>query len=1111
MAGRPYSPCKREGRDGETTWLPSGLSLPPYLEIRRSKDISFYDVIPMPSFREKRIAVEFRVVNPLRVKSQLTATCRIADTRSDKVVEMPAHPFTLSGEDRETKVVAFEWRDPVLWFPDDPHLLDLSLSIHDGERQIDETFPVRFGFREVWAEGGDFWFNGVRLCMQGQCHSFPGHDRKKAEETICRLGLIGFRASIGYFLGRDSMPQAATEATLKAADAAGFLFNFKLYGGGLTAEGDRRARRDYFRQFRPHPCVVAYTQCQYGYHGPAHGSPISLGRPVDEKEKALTEYQSDQALVDLCHEQAPGSLVSYYQEGVVGDYRSYMQYLGYGTPVQTREEWPRYWAQQRPAAFFGAELDMSCDLYIWKWQKGFRAGGTPFAQGTEPLVTEHAARYFGDVAYANETPETVKAIQSHGEKETEYDLSQSPNAVSLKAMLVERTTRAWRTYGISYLIHDDSRITYRPDLTLSASDLAYQKNNARFLAYVGGLESDFARKDHAFHAGEAVQKTAVLINNKFHPVEASVRWRLVRRGAAEVLLTTSEKLRVQAGEILKHPVEFSAPPVTDKTLYTIELQVQQEGERSEDVFHIEVFPKPTLPDLGKAEVAVADETGDTSAVLRKAGVTSDRAVRLSGGNAAAEQALAGADILVIGRKSLPSEVPTIRMLFRAAENGLNIVCFEQIGKELFGLRNDDPNTRHAFISARDHPVVHGLSDEDFRDWRGASDILEPYPDYRQGTQYGLLTHKTARGFFGQCEFAQWSSNGTVATFHIDKPQTGTFRTIVSSGFDMLYSPLVELRAGQGTVLLCQLDVTNRYGTDPVATLVVNRLLQYAAGNKAHQPGTVAWWGSPYWGKVLAELHVARTELASLKGLAGTKVALIGIDSCLLRQVAKKERPDEKAAKAAAAPEVDMLKKEGDAGEEDEEEFPKEKQDDQASAAAASVSGEARDRLKQLEADKDAVSTFLNGGGILIVPYVPSHDYVKWLPFTMKIEGKDFYRGHPQGVDVLSGLSASDFFFREVFRVPAIAELPLDGAALQDCGLVGTARCGKGMVVFCQLYPELFPAAWQRTKVLRLLATILTNLGVGLEEPEAGADGRNLADLFYATPALDFNPDLHTSW
>ena len=71
--------------------------------------------------------------------------------------------------------------------------------------------------------------------------------------------------------------------------------------------------------------------------------------------------------------------------------------------------------------------------------------------------------------------------------------------------------------------------------------------------------------------------------------------------------------------------------------------------------------------------------------------------------------LAPTDVLVIGRKSLPPPQEQRRLLAKAAE-GLRIVCFEQVATNVFGLRNDDPNTRHAFVSAAGHPLLQGLDD-----------------------------------------------------------------------------------------------------------------------------------------------------------------------------------------------------------------------------------------------------------------------------------------------------------------------------------------------------------------------------------------------------------------
>lgn len=1135
MAGKPYGNYNYKDRYGETVWLPSGMCLPVHLEVRDEAKVSFRDIIPMPSFRKKRLDVEFWVDNPggrpktkdqrpetedgktkgeeRGQKREFSAEAHITDTRTGKAIQLARVMFTTGEEAEEMHVLSFPWEDPILWFPDDPNLLKLSLVIREGDRLVDETYPVRFGFREVWAEDGDFWMNGVRFWMHGQCHSVHADSVEAVYDRIDRLGLVGMRSSIAYFMGRSSMPPKATEATINAADEKGFLFNFKVYGGGLTGEGYRRSLRDYFKQFRAHPCAVCFNRCVYGYHGPAHGSPISMGRDVEEKEKELPEYRENQNFVDLCHEVNPGCLVAYYQQGVVGDYRSYMQYLGYGTPPQTREEWPRYWAENRPAPFLGAELDMNLSLFQWKWQNGYNSGKQPFEQGAEPHTTEHGARYFGDEAYAKETADYVRAINAHTDKEEAYNIYDAPNSVDSLALVVKHTTRAWRTYGISYLIHDETKLTYRTDLTLNKVDRAYRDGHAWFLAYIGGLKGDFVRKDHAFFSGEPIDKQVIMINSRFHPVDAKIECRLVPRGGGEEVDTFTKEVKVEAGDILKLPFALPAPEVKAKTQYVLRLQVQEEGNTWCDDFDVEVFPRTGMPDTGQARILVLDKTGDTSAVLKKAGI-SFSAVELADVPAKA----AGAELLVIGRQGLSEELEAQRELFRAAQKGLNILCFEQMTREVLGLNNDDPNTRHAFVSAPDHPVVSGLSDEDFRNWRGASDILEPYPDYREGIKYGLLEHKSARGFFGQCEFAQWSSNGTVATFHLEKPQIGSFRTILSSGFDMLYSPLVELQVGRGRALLCQLDVTNRYGTDPVATLVVNRMLEELTRKDRGSREPVAWWGSPYWGKALDLLRAESRQLESLKDLSGVRIAVLGIDTFPVRIPVKKKTDAMKAeSEAKGSSDVKLITpKAGEAvdgeGDDDEavEELLKEEAEGKPGRAGPSLPTAVKERIRELEAGREVVSAFLARGGTLVVPYVRSARHVKWLPFDVGVEEREVFNARARGIRELSGSTAADFFFREVLKMPVIASLP-DGSVLQETGFVGVVRHGKGRVVFCQLYPEYFQNSWQRTKILRLWSVLLGNLGVRFREVEPEEGEQNLSDAYYACPALDFNPDKHRSW
>jgi hypothetical protein len=77
----------------------------------------------------------------------------------------------------------------------------------------------------------------------------------------------------------------------------------------------------------------------------------------------------------------------------------------------------------------------------------------------------------------------------------------------------------------------------------------------------------------------------------------------------------------------------------------------------------------------------------------------------------------------------------------------------------------------------------------------------------------------------------------VATFCYHKPQAGRFRVLLDGGFDSLFTPLVEIGSQAGRVLLCQLDVTNRYGADPVITRLVDRMVAHYS--KKSELATVA--------------------------------------------------------------------------------------------------------------------------------------------------------------------------------------------------------------------------------------------------------------------------------
>ncbi|MBI2300620.1 MAG: hypothetical protein HYU66_17060, partial [Armatimonadetes bacterium] len=226
-----------------------------------------------------------------------------------------------------------------------------------------------------------------------------------------------------------------------------------------------------------------------------------------------------------------------------------------------------------------------------------------------------------------------------------------------------------------------------------------------------------------------------------------------------------------------------------------------------DALPIQVFPRPAPAAPGG--VVVYDPVGDTSAMLRRAAV---RFTPLTG-NA---ELGAGARILVVGRKAWDAAFMARAKalgLEAAIRAGLRLVVFEQTAAAPFGLKLEETSTRDAFFAQAGHPLLAGLEPADMRDLRARSDLLEPYPDAAPETEHRW----PARCW-------KWGNRGVVATYVFLKPHYAPFRPVLQCGFDLTQSPLLEARYGKGLVTLCQVDVTPRCGTDPVATRLVANLL-----------------------------------------------------------------------------------------------------------------------------------------------------------------------------------------------------------------------------------------------------------------------------------------------
>ncbi len=147
-----------------------------------------------------------------------------------------------------------------------------------GAGTLDVAIPVRFGFREFWINGRDFYLNGSRIFLSAVPLDNAGIGAatatyEGAKETMLRLKSFGINFVYGHNYGCEPGVHLSFAEILRAADDVGMLFalpqpHFEQYDwDGADADrtnGYARHAEYYVRVAQNHPAVVAYAMSHNG-------------------------------------------------------------------------------------------------------------------------------------------------------------------------------------------------------------------------------------------------------------------------------------------------------------------------------------------------------------------------------------------------------------------------------------------------------------------------------------------------------------------------------------------------------------------------------------------------------------------------------------------------------------------------------------------------------------------------------------------------------------------------------------------------------------------------------------------------------------------------------
>ncbi|HLK61201.1 MAG TPA: hypothetical protein VKU00_31860, partial [Chthonomonadaceae bacterium] len=986
----------------------------------------------------------------------------------------------------------------------------------EGNKLRDAAQPVRFGFREFWIEGRDFYLNGSRIYLavvpvdNAQVgvawSSYAG-----AKETLERMKSIGVNFVYTHNYSCEPGTHLSFAEILRAADDVGMLValsqpHFSHYDW-RAPDADRnngyaRHAAFYTGVAQNHPSVVAYAMSHNATGYVEETNPDMMDGIQDPRE----DWGRNNSRLALRAEAIvkqfdPSRIVYHHSSGNLGSMHTSNFYLNF-TPSQELDDWFEHWATKGAKPLFLCEY--SCpSTWDWTMYRGWYKGKREWGSAEVPwefCIAEWDAQFLGERAYRISDREKRnlrwEAAQFRAGKlwhRWDYPTVVGDSAFEeqhpVLASYITDNWRAYRIWGVSAFNPWEHAMFWRlrPGVERKRKELPVDWEHLQR----PGFSPDYVdeQPDDRLLAYERADWAPTVIAQALIRNNGSL---LAYIGGKPDRFTSKDH-NFQPGETVEKQlilINNSRRSVECECSWTSNLPQSASGSQkvslstgeqariplrfSLDPLLVQVGSRPGRYEL---TATVRFSTGETQSdtfpihilpsFLQRHTIANialfdpnGETARLLDGmgvhyhSVEANADLAPYDVLIVGKGALTLAGPGPDI--RRVREGLKVVMMEQTAEVLeqrFGFRVAEYGLRQVFRRSADHPVLAGLDTEHLRDWRGEATLLPKRLKYTVGDRYSPQVK-----WCGMDVTRVWrcGCRGNVASVLIEKPAAGDFLPLLDGGYSLQYSPLLEYREGKGMVLFCQMDVTGRTEPDPAADRLVRNLIRYVA----------EWKPSPH----RLDLYVG--DPGGKAHLASAGLTLFPYESGKL-------------------PENAVL-----------------------------IVGPGGSR--ELAGNRAAVEDWLQKGGRLLAIGLDEAEANAFLPARIEMQRKEHiaaYFDTPGAGSWLAGVCPADVHNRDPRELPLVT----GGATIVGNGVLAHAE--KLNVVFCQLAPWQFDPKKQmnlkRTfrRTACLVARLAANLGVSsstpilarCSAPVNGAEKRWLEGLYLDTPEEWDDPYRFFGW
>jgi beta-galactosidase len=278
---------------------------------------------------------------------------------------------------------------------------------------LDTALPVRFGFREFWIEGRDFYLNGTRIYLaaiplnNGQGGTtMASYEATRA--TLQRFKSFGINFVYTHNYSCEPGTHRSFHEVLQAADDEGVLLSFSQPHFGHydwtaadadSTNGYAQHAEFYVRIAQNHPAVVCYStshnSCGYAEDmNPDMIDGIQNPRDPWSLRNAGRALRADGILhrldsTRIVYHHASGNLSSMH---VINFYANW-------APIQEMSDWFERWATVGVKPVFTCEYSVPF-LWDWSMSRGWYKGKREFGSAVAPwemCVAEWNAQSLGQL------------------------------------------------------------------------------------------------------------------------------------------------------------------------------------------------------------------------------------------------------------------------------------------------------------------------------------------------------------------------------------------------------------------------------------------------------------------------------------------------------------------------------------------------------------------------------------------------------------------------------------------------------------------------------------------------------------------------------------------